>query len=278
MADVDRYFVKSLAKGLAVFKAMAAANRPLTLSELAKAVGQNTTTTTRLCHTLTELGYLARDRQLRYHLTPRVLTLGHAVVSSLDWLEVAQHHLQNLFSQAQETVSMATRDGAEMLYVARIRREKYLPFDIRIGTKLPLHCTAMGKVLLAFNAPEVTESIMQGMDYRKLTPRTVENSQALRRRLEAARKNGYAVNDEELTVGNRAVGVPVLGEDGYALAAVHLAAPTKRYTMEALIERFVPLLQKTAAEISSDWQQLEIPVTREMLEGGVTNSLTSKRS
>lgn len=266
----DRNFIQSLAKGLSVLQALADTGNPLNLSEIALAVGQNTTTATRLCHTLTKLGYLARDQQRRYYLTPKVLALGYAVVSGLDWTEVAHRHLEALFSKLNETVSLGARSDSEIIYIDRIRRQKYIPFDIRIGTKLPMHCTAVGKALLAWSPAEMSDDLLETLQYQALTPCTILDAQALKDALDETRAHGFAINDEELIVGNRALAVPVMDSHGWAIAAINVAAPTKRLTIEEMIEKFVPALQESAKQLSTDWGHLQSPVTREMLEGGVT--------
>jgi IclR family pca regulon transcriptional regulator len=133
-----RYFINSLAKGLSVFQAFSESDHTLTLSEIAHALRANTTTATRLCYTLTELGFIHKDGQRRYHLTPKVLTLGHSYISGLAWQEVAKYYLEVLFKEVQETVNLSILEGSEIIYIIRIRKRKYLPFDIQTGTKLPV--------------------------------------------------------------------------------------------------------------------------------------------
>jgi len=272
----DRNFVQSLAKGLSVLQALADAGKPQSLSDIAAAIGQNTTTTTRLCHTLIQLGFLSRDSHRNYHLTPKILALGHAMASSLDWMQVAHNHLEALFNKLNETISLAAIDDAEILYIDRIRRQKYIPFDIQIGSRLLMHCTAAGKVLLACNPKEIAEPIIEKMKFQALTPRTITDLKTMRRALTQIRAQGYATNDEELVIGNRALAAPIFDSQGWSIAALNVAAPTKRYTMEEMVERFVPPLTESAAQLSTDWQSLGNPVTREMIEGGVL-PVASKR-
>ena len=150
----NRYFIQSLAKGLSVLQTFSKVGSPITLSELAQALGTTNTTATRLCYTLTELGFIRRDGQKRYRLTPKVLTLGYPDICSLDWQDIARYYLERLFEAVQETVNLSVLEGPEILYLIRIRKRKYLPFDIRIGTRLPVYCTAMGKVLMAMGPPD----------------------------------------------------------------------------------------------------------------------------
>ncbi len=255
-----RYFNHSLAKGLAVFQALTEAGQALTLSEIAKALGVNTTTTTRLCYTLSELELLQRDSQLRYHLTPKVLTLGYSYISGLDWKEIADYYLERLFKEVQETVNLAILEGQEIIYILRIRKRKYLPFDIRIGTKLPVYCTAMGKILMALGPPEKTKPIIKTLKFQPLTTHTLTNSRNFLRELEGVRQKGYAINDEELSIGNRAIAAPVADEQGYAVAAINLAVPTARYSRKDLEEKLASPIINAGRQISEALLKMRAPL------------------
>ena len=258
-----RYFINSLAKGLAVLQAFGEADHPLTLSEIATALRANNTTATRLCYTLTELGFIQRDGQRRYHLTPKVLTLGHSYISGLAWYEVAQYYLEKLFREVQETVSLSILEGSEIIYVLRIRKRKYLPFDIQIGTKLPVYCTAMGKVLMAMGSPKKTQSILKTLEFKSLTARTITRLDKFLEELDRVRKKGYGINDEELSIGNRSVAAPILDEHGYAVAAIHIAVPTTEHSRSQMEKILAPQVIKTAHEISEALIKMEAPLVME---------------
>jgi IclR family pca regulon transcriptional regulator len=255
-----RYFISSIAKGLAVLEAFSQAGHPLTLSQIASALKANNTTATRLCYTLTELGFIQKDEQKRYHLTPKILTLGHAYISGLAWYEVAQYYLEKLFREVQETVSLSILEGSEIIFVLRIRKRKYLPFDIQVGTKLPVYCTAMGKVLMAMGPPQMTQPILKGLEFKSLTAHTITRLDKFLEELDKVRKRGYAINDEELSIGNRSVAAPILDEKGYAVAAIHTAVPTTDYSRDQMEKTLAPQVIKTAREISEALLKTEAPI------------------
>jgi IclR family pca regulon transcriptional regulator len=263
-----RYFINSLAKGLSVLQAFGEAGHPLTLSEVAKALGANSTTATRLCYTLTELGFIQKDGQRRYHLTPKILTLGHSYISGLAWQEVAQYYLERLFKEVQETVNLSILEGSEMIYLFRIRKRKYLPFDIQIGTKLPVYCTAMGKVLMALGPSERTKPILKALEFKPLTARTITSLDKFMDELERVRKKGYAINDEELSIGNRSVGAPIMGKQGYAVAAINIAVPTTEYSRSQMEKILAPQVIRTCREISEALMKMEAPIVM----GGLVES------
>ncbi len=267
-----RYFINSLAKGLAVLQAFSEADHSLTLSEIAHALRANPTTATRLCYTLSELGFIYKDGQRRYQLTPKILTLGHSYISGLAWQEVAQYYLETLFREVQETVNLSVLEGLEIIYLLRIRKRKYLPFDIRIGTKLPVYCTAMGKILMAMGPPEKINPIFRTLEFKPLTPHTIKSLNKFMDELEKVRKKGYALNDEELSIGNRAVAAPILGKQGYAVAAINIAAPTADYSTSKMEKILAPKVIQTAREISEALIKIEAPLVME----GVSQKKTEK--
>lgn len=258
-----RYFINSLAKGLSVLQTFSESDHTLTLSEIAHALRANTTTATRLCYTLTELGFIHKDGQRRYHLTPKVLTLGHSYISGLAWQEVAKYYLEVLFKEVQETVNLSILEGSEIIYIIRIRKRKYLPFDIQTGTKLPVYCTAMGKVLMAMGPPEKVKPILKVLEFKPLTARTLTRLDKFNDELDKVRKKGYAINDEELSIGNRAVGAPIIDKHNYAVAAINIAVPTTEYSRSQMEKKLAPRVIKTACEISEALIKMEAPLVME---------------
>jgi IclR family pca regulon transcriptional regulator len=253
----QRYFIHSLAKGLAVLQTFSEIGRPVSLTEIAKALNVNKTTATRLCLTLSELGFLIRDKQRRFHVTPRVLTLGVSCILSLNWRQAAESSLRHLFEEIQETVTLTLLDGANILYVIRIREPAFLPADIRLGTKVPVHCTAAGKLLMAMGPPNRTKPILDHIELRPVTHRTITNLQTFKAELEVIRKRGYALTEEEFALGTRGLAVPILNSEGVSAAAINVSVLTTRYTQEELVDKLLQPLLKTAHEISETWQQLE---------------------
>ena len=256
MRNNSRYFIKSVNKAFKVLQSIAEANRPLTLSEIALSIPTDKTSATRLCYTLTELGFIHRDINKRYYPTPKVLTLGTSIISGLDWVELCRHYLERLFEELEKTINLCVLEGEEILYLIRIRKEKYLPFDIRMGTKLPLHCTAMGKALLAFGDPEKVDPIIDNLELMQLTPRTITSMKHFIEELNEIKLRGYAINDEELTSLARSVAAPILNDQGYAVAAINIASPTTKCSLEEMVDIIAPRLIEIAGEISVSLKQI----------------------
>ncbi len=246
----DRSFIQSLARGLALLQALGRESRPLTLSEIAAALQTNKVTATRFCHTLVQLGFVRRDSQKRYHLTPKVLTLGYGVLRKQDWREVARYYLERLSEELRERVSLSVLDGHEILYLIQVRRGTDQWANLQIGSRLPVHCTSQGKVLLAFGPAEVVRPLLERLQFTLFTHKTIASRDELAKELEEVRARGYAINDEELSVGLRSAAAPILDDKGQAVAAVNVGAATKDYSRDEIEAVLVPRLVRTAAMIS----------------------------
>ncbi len=255
-----RYFIHSIAKGLSVLQSFSEAGHALKLSEIASALRVNGTTATRLCHTLRELGFIDRDSQKQYYPTPKVLTLGSSFVSGLPWQEIAKDYLEKLSKEVNSTAALSILSDEEILFVIRVRKREYLPFDIRIGTKLPVYCTAMGKVLMAMGPRETIPPILKKLKFKALTTHTITQKDKFLRELDMVRKNGYAINDEELTIGNRSIAAPVLDRDHNAIAAINIAFPTSMYSCQEMEKTFAPVIMRTATQISEALLEIESPI------------------
>jgi len=254
--DNSRYFVQSLAKGLALLKIISAAERPLSLTEIAEKLETNKATATRFCYTLVKLGYLHRMDQKLYDLTPQVLELGYSAICRTDWHEMANYFLRELFRQVDETVSAAILVDTDILYTIRIIKKKILDMDIQVGSRLPVHCTAMGKVLMAFGSPEKVQEVLGKLVFKKMNDKTIVSLQDFLKELEQVRQTGYAISDEEVAMGNRSIAAPLMGEGGYAFAAIAVATPSESYTIARLKKEVAPLLTTCAQKISAAMKQI----------------------
>ncbi|MBU0517299.1 MAG: IclR family transcriptional regulator [Proteobacteria bacterium] len=251
------YFLKSLATGLTVLQTMAEASRPMSLTELSRAVGTNNATTTRCCYTLSQMGFVHRDAQRRFYLAPKALLLGYAAVSRLGWRNVAREYMEALNKDIRETINLSILEGVEILYIIRIKTEKILSYDLQIGSRLPLYCTSMGKSLMAFTPPDQVRRIFKDIEFKPLTHRTITNLEDYLRELEEVRRKGYSINDEELSVGLRSVAAPIPDREGRAMAALNIAVPTKRVSREELEAHLAPRAMETARRIQEAVAALE---------------------
>ncbi|TWD75086.1 IclR family transcriptional regulator [Kribbella amoyensis] len=247
-------FLQGLERGLAVIRAFSADAPALTLSEVAREVGITPATARRILLTLAELGYVRSDGR-RFSLTPRVLALGWAYLSSLDFAELAGPFLEELSAETRESCSIATLDLPDIVYVARVPTSRIMTVALGVGARLPAYATSMGRVLLADLPDEDLASYLAALTPEPLTPHTLTTTSALYDAVLAARADGYALVDEELELGLRSIAAPIHNPRGQAVAALNVSAHASRSTPDSLRATVLPLLQQAAAQISTALSQ-----------------------
>src|SRR5918997_6266455 len=195
-------FVEALARGLDVLSCFDARRPAMTLSEVAVAAGLARPTARRLLLTLAELGYV-RVSDNSFALTPKVLSLGMAYVSSLGLWDLARPHLEALVARTGESSSMAQLDGSDIVYVARVSVPKLIALRVDIGTRFPAVQTSQGKVLLAALDEDAVAAALAEPSRSGLPPGPERPAGDLRRELIRVRAQGWALADEELAPGGR---------------------------------------------------------------------------
>jgi IclR family transcriptional regulator, pca regulon regulatory protein len=245
------HFVQSLERGLAVIRAFGAETPELTLSEVARETGLTRAATRRFLHTLADLGYVQADGR-RFRLTPRVLELGYAFLSSLTLPEVAEPHLERLVAEIHESSSVSVLDGDEIVYVARVPTARIMRVSINLGTRFPAYATSMGRVMLAGLPEADLDAYLARVELRRLSPRTVTDEDALRAELARVREQGWALVDQELEEGLRSIAAPIRDRGGQVVAAVNVSAHASRTSKEALRRSLLPPLLRTAEQIEAE--------------------------
>jgi IclR family transcriptional regulator, pca regulon regulatory protein len=245
-------FVQSLERGLAVIGAFDAEHPELTLSEVAAATGVTRAAARRFLLTLAELGYV-RSEGRYFSLTARVLELGYAYLSSLSLPQIAEPHLESLVAEVNESSSVSVLNGTDVVYVARVPTSRIMTVVISVGTRFPAYATSMGRVLLAGLPDDQLESYLAGVRLEPLTSRTISSVAALRGELARVRGQGFALVNQELEDGLRAIAVPVRDRAGKVIAAVNVSAHASRTSLEVMRRDLLPPLQKTAGRIESDY-------------------------
>jgi IclR family pca regulon transcriptional regulator len=247
----DADFVQSLERGLAVICAFDRDHAELTLSEVAAATGVTRATARRFLLTLARLGYVRSDGRF-FSLTPRVLELGYAFLSSLSLPEIAEPHLEALVAEVNESSSVSVLDGHDVVYVARVPVSRIMTVAISVGTRFPAYATSMGRVLLAGLSESELDSYLTKIRVERLTAKTVGTPTALRSELAKVRAQGFALVDQELEEGLRAVAAPIRDRAGRVVASVNISAHASRTSLETMRRNLVPPLLAAAARISAD--------------------------
>lgn len=243
------YTVKSLVKALNILDCLAA-GQSSTLTELSVRLRLHISTVHRLLVNLVRQGFVEQDPATGgYQLGFRVLRMGLQVLDRLDFRRVAQPHLRELNQQTQETVHLVILQEGRVVTIEKFESPQPVALDARLGTPLPLHCTAVGKALLAYQSEEALNRLVQSFRLERYTDRTISSLPQLKKELTSIRAQGFAVDNEEMVEGLRCVAGPLFDHTGSAIAAFSVAGPTTRLT-SARVPPIADLVRKTSYEIS----------------------------
>jgi len=245
--------VQSLDRGLAVIRAFGPDRERLSLSEVARATGLTRAAARRFLLTLVKLGYVRNDGR-EFSLRPRVLELGYAYLSGLALPEVAAPHLEELVAKLHESSSISVLDGHQIVYVVRVPTKRIMTVAISVGTRFPAFATSMGRVLLAAMPDDQFERYLAEATFEQFTARTVTDPGRLRAIVREAARQGYAIVDQELEEGLRAVAAPIRGGAGVGTAAINVSAHASRVSMAAMRSEILPALLETVRQIEADLQ------------------------
>jgi IclR family pca regulon transcriptional regulator len=249
-------FVESLARGLEVITSFDAVNAALTIAQVAERTGLARPTVHRLLLTLEELGYVVNTKH-GYMLTPKVVDLGMAYVSSRGIQRLAQPHMEALVEDTDQSVSLSQLSGSDIVYVVRVEVPKIISVGVTIGGRLPALGTAMGQVLMSELSDEQLALTLDTPSLSRFTPRVRYERLEIDTMLAEIRERGWSLNDEVLHFGVRAIAAPVRNTEGSIVAALGMAVHASEVSCEQLTAFHLPLLLESATKISTDWRHFE---------------------
>ncbi|MDF3838711.1 IclR family transcriptional regulator [Cupriavidus basilensis] len=245
-------FNQSLEKGLTVLRAFSAQRRTMTIAEVADAAAINKSSAQRMVFTLEQLGYLRKHPQTRrYQLTPRVMEIGFNYLAANPLIEVANPFLSELTKVTTETTCLTEPDLLDMVYIARFVSAHFVPVHMPIGSRIPMYCTGSGRAYLSALPEDEALAVIERSDRASHTVHTRTAVADILDMLREARRRGYAVNSEELFLGDMTIAAPVLGGSGRPVGAIHVVAPTSRWSREEAERRLAPPLLQCARAVSS---------------------------
>jgi IclR family pca regulon transcriptional regulator len=243
-------FVTAFARGLSVIEAFGPGHAAMTVADVARRAGLDRAVTRRLLLTLVELGY-ARLSRKRYELTPRVLRVGYSFIASAGLGGILKPYLDALSAEIGETVSVSVLDGSDVVFIARSERPgRRMAYVVTMGMRLPALTAAAGRVLLAQRCDGDVEALIRTTPVQPLTPHTVTDATAIMAAIRQARRDGYAVNREELEDGVVGIAVPLRGRSGVVVASLNASCSAPRATHERLGGEVVPKLTAAAARMA----------------------------
>ena len=237
MQRKTKHFVQSLAKGFKVLQAFRQDRSILTLTQIASISGMSTPTAQRITDTLLDLGYLKRNYRKEFFLGPKVLTLGFAYLHGSQLTMMATQYLDEFFERHHWTVNLSVLEGTEVIYLVRREEQRFLKYHVQSGFRLPVNCTAMGKVLAAGLSDDEFEARFSDSGvYVRMTKNTIMSPDEFRADVKKVRQRGYAVCHRELSLDVSAVAAPVLDHEANVMAAVNVAIPADKADGELLAE------------------------------------------
>lgn len=248
-AEAKESFVTAFARGLAVIRTFPAAHQAVTISEVARASGLNRATARRFLHTLVADGYAIVEKG-QYRLTPQVVELGYSCVSWMSASDILQYHLGELAEQLNETCTVGELDGQDMRLVARAQpsREGVMVASLSVGSRIPAHVSANGRVLLAGLPDDELDDYLGALKLRSYTPRTIVRRDELKATITKVRVQGYSIVDQERELGALAAAVP-LKVEGWPARALGVVLPIPRASPRSIEREHLPALQEAATEL-----------------------------
>ncbi len=243
-------FVHSFARGLAVIRSFNAAHPAQTLTEVASATGLSRAGARRILLTLQTLGYVEAEGRL-FRLTPKILDLGFAYLTSMPFWNSAEPVMEELVAQVHESSSAAVLDQTEIVYVVRVPTHKIMAINLSIGSRLPAYCTSMGRMLLSGLDDAQLDAVLAASTLHAYTPRTLTDPAELRKTIATVRKQGWAVVDQELEAGLISLSAPIRNRQGKIIAAINISGNAQRNSARQMVKAFLEPLQTAAQRISN---------------------------
>jgi IclR family acetate operon transcriptional repressor len=245
------YDITALQRGLRLLHLFSESPRGLTAKQVAQSSRLPVSTVHRFLANLVTAGFLSCDGDGTYHLGIACFAIGQAAVVQLDIRRLSLPYLRELNQQTRETIHLTVRHGLSAVYVEKLDSPEQLRIHSRIGAAVPLYCTAVGKVMLAYMPAEECERILPELNVRRLTANTVGNLQELRTELYRVRKNGYACDMEEHEMHIRCVAAPIWDHTGAVQSSLSITAPLVRMPVTRL-RQLAPLIQAAGLQISRE--------------------------
>ncbi|MBV8551546.1 MAG: IclR family transcriptional regulator [Acidobacteriaceae bacterium] len=228
---------------------MSDADRPMSATEIARISKLHGSTVHRFLVNLEESGFLSRDDDSSYRLGPRCVSLGYAALKQFDVRKESLPFLEKLNGTTRETIHLTIRDRSTAVYIDKLDSPEPLRIFSRIGASVPLHCSAVGKVFLAFLDPEEQDALLKKLELKRFTSNTICSIRVMKKELTRIAVQGYALDNEEHEQHIKCIAAPIWNGRGQVVAAFSITAPVVRMH-RARMRQLIPLVLKTSRAIS----------------------------
>lgn len=249
-------FAQTLARGLSCLEVLAQAAAPASVSELAKGMGVHRASARRILLTLESLGYVSEERGL-FAPSPKVLSLGRGMLSKTSVWTAASAEVVSMANKLNEPCSISVLEGLEILFVARDATRRIYSSRLGVGDRLPAHCSASGKLLLAALPKQEFERRVEGAEFAKHGPASITKPTQLNRALAKVRTDDFAMSIDEMEDGTLSIAVPLRERSGRVVAAMSVASHRSRSTEEDLQEKILPMLRQAASRVEAIFRDFQ---------------------
>jgi DNA-binding IclR family transcriptional regulator len=233
-APQGTYKVQALDRAFAILDLLSESDTPLGLAQVSSSLQLHKSTAHRFLMVLEHHRMVERTPSGKFRLGLRLFDLGNRAIEQYDLRDRAQPHLRRLVAETQETAHLCILEAARVIYIDKIEPTRAVRMITRVGASNPVHCTSVGKAILAFLPEDRAAEVVRRTRFERFTHRTIGTPEALRVEMEKTRHRGYAVDDEELEEGLRCIAVPLLDAQHQPVAAVSVSGPSFRVTAQKL--------------------------------------------
>src|ERR1700691_3356060 len=234
IAPQGTYKVQALDRAFAVLYLLGESETPLGLAQVASSLQLHKSTAHRFLMVLERHRMVERTTNGKFRLGLRLFDFGNRAIEQYDLRERAQPHLRRLVAETEETAHLCILEQARVIYIDKIEPARSVRMITRVGASNPMHCTSVGKAILAFLPEDRAADVVRRTRFERFTHRTIPNAEALRAEMEKTRRRGYAVDDEEFEEGLRCIAVPLLDAQRLPVAAISISGPSFRVTAQKL--------------------------------------------
>ncbi len=261
LADKDSTAVE---RTLAILEAVARRPAGLTNADISRKLDIPKSSASYILRTLERHSYLRRDADTgKYRLGVKLLSLGQSALTGVDVRQIALPHLRQLVEQSQLTAHLAILDGDEAVYIEKVDAPGFIKMDTWVGKRMEIYSTSVGKALVAFLPDSKVEQLLRSRGMQRRTPKTITSPAKFLRDLELVRERGYAIDDEENSVGVRCVAVPIFNGEGNVEASIGMSGTLAQMSPSAL-PKTAELIKEAARRVSQQlgWHPSRLAVSR----------------
>ncbi len=227
--------VKSVSRALDIITLVSLKKGGLGVTEIANQIDINKSSVYRILSTLVQYGYIEQDSETgRYKLGYKLLEVSSKLLESIDLRAEARPYLQELENLTNEVIHLVVYDQGEVVYIEKLEGNETLRMHSKVGKRAPMHCTSVGKAILAYLPTNVVQDILDRKGMPMHTDKTITNKDNFLQELIEVRKRGYALDTEENEYGITCIAVPIFDHLGKVIAAVSISGPTMRMTKERM--------------------------------------------